>query len=286
MKAQPRLAGGCARTKAHPRYVQPDVEEGDPKTNGAGVIANSEEHRAIKLGEQIGKVRCVGSQWYIYNPACGVWQPRNHEEFYPVALDVLPEKKRSQRLAKDVVAHLEMRSQVPRSQFCGAVKYSDEGSVLIAVANGLLQITGAGARMLSPRSDEGFTSALPVGYQPEAFSPTFDRVLREAVPATDERELFLDVLATALLPDSRFEAALVQIGEANTGKSTVSGVLPKIFGEACSFLSMSDLCHPSGYKLAMLDRKMINISSELNTLEFEDSGLFKKLISGERFTAR
>jgi putative DNA primase/helicase len=78
----------------------------------------------------------------------------------------------------------------------------------------------------------------------------------------------------------------VQIGEACTGKSTVSSVLPKIFGDASSTLSMSDLCNPNGYKLAMLDRKLINISSELNTLEFEDSGLFKQLISGERFTAR
>ena len=258
----------------------------DRQSNGREciVVSDSEEQRAIQLSKEIGEVKCVGAQWHIYNPRAGVWNPRNEEEFHPKALLVLPEEKRTQRLAKEIVSHLEMRSQVSRDEFRGAVKFTGPDSVLVAVANGHLHISPSGARLINPQSGENFTIALPVDYQPEATSPTFDRVLNEAVPDEEERKLFLDVLATALIPDCRFEAALVAIGEGGTGKSTVAGVLPKIFGPAGASLSMSDLCHPNGYKLALLDRKMINIASELNTLEFEDSGLFKQLISGERFT--
>jgi P4 family phage/plasmid primase-like protien len=246
----------------------------------------SEEHFAVMLGQVIGQLKCVGDEWYVYNAASGIWGPRSVEEFHPEALRILTEEKRRQKTAKEVVSHLEMRSQVPRSEFCGAVKFVDEQTILIAVANGLLKVDPDKAELLKPRDSEGFTVALPVKYNTGAYSPTFDQILHESVEDEQERELFLDVIATALLPDCRFEAALVQIGEAGTGKSTVSSVFPKIFGDSCSFLSMSDLCHPSGYKLSMLDRKMINIASELNTLEFDDSGLFKQLISGEQMTVR
>jgi P4 family phage/plasmid primase-like protien len=139
---------------------------------------------------------------------------------------------------------------------------------------------------MGTRAEEGFTIALPVEYQPNATSPLFDRVLNEAVPDEADRELFLDVLATALVPDCRYEAALVVIGEAGTGKSTVMAPMPAIFGAACSSLSMADLCNHLGYKLALLRHQMINLATELNTLELDDSGLFKQLVSGELFIAR
>jgi phage/plasmid-associated DNA primase len=59
-----------------------------------------------------------------------------------------------------------------------------------------------------------------------------------------------------------------------------------IFGSSSAYLSMADICHPSGYKLAMLNHKLINLATELNTLEMEDTGLFKQLVSGESFTTR
>jgi P4 family phage/plasmid primase-like protien len=245
-----------------------------------------EEELAIALGEQIGPIRCVGVNWYIYSQNSGIWEQRDPEEFYPTALQILPAKSRRQRLAKDVLEHLEMRSQVARDSFCGASKFATTGSVLLAVTNGILEISPTGLRLLAPSPEQDFTIGLPVPYEPNASAPTFDRVLEESVPDEIERDLMIDVLATALIPDCRHEAALVVIGEAGTGKSTIARVLPIIFGAAAASLSMSDLCHPTGYKLSLLDRKMINISSELNALEMEDSGLFKQLISGERFTAR
>src|ERR1700751_3383775 len=121
--------------------------------------------------------------------------------------------------------------------------------------------------MLAPSIEGGFTTNLPVGYDLDATAPTFDRVLNESVPDDVERDLLLDVLATALIPDCRYEAALVCQGEAGTGKSTIIAPVAAIFGATCASLSMADLCHPSGYKLAMLRSKLLNLATELNTLE-------------------
>jgi len=250
----------------------------------------SEEALAIQLGKRVGPLRCTGDTWYVSEN--GVWKLRDRSEFSPLALSVLaglPENLRTQRLAKDVQSHLEMRSQVPRSTFCGAMRFGPDGEVMIALENGTLIIPakeGEEARLTKTDREHGFTIALPVNYNPDAVPETFARVLIESVPDPQERDLFLDVLATALIPDCRYEMALVAIGETGAGKSTVASPLAFIFGAACSFLSLADLCHPQGYKVSVLEHKALNIGTELDVLEFEDSGLLKQLISGETFTAR
>jgi P4 family phage/plasmid primase-like protien len=243
-----------------------------------------EEKYVMEMERRIGPLGCTGEEWFLCSG--GGWQPQNRDEFKPLALKVLPPRIRTQRKAKEIFSHLEMRNQVSRSLLYGAMKFGPGGEVLIAVQNGMVRIGQTRIELSELSAEEGFTIALPVSYEPDKVAKTFNFVLSEAVPDSAEREVFLDVLATALIPDCRFEAAIVAIGEAGTGKSTVAGVIPKIFGDACSFLSMADLCHPLGYKLAMLERKAVNIGTELNALEFEDSGLFKQLVSGERFTAR
>jgi putative DNA primase/helicase len=121
----------------------------------------------------------------------------------------------------------------------------------------------------------------------DATCPVFDRVLAESLPIPADRDVLLDVLATALIPDARYEKALVVIGDAGTGKSTVveAGIHP-VFGRACTTVSMANICNQNKYFLGELEHSLINIGTEINTLEMEDSGPFKQLTSGERFMAR
>jgi P4 family phage/plasmid primase-like protien len=239
---------------------------------------------AAALRSKIEDVRCVEDEWFVCKD--GVWQPRNRDEFRPLALELLPNQFRTHRSSVEVLKRLEGERQTTRSTFCGAAKFNTDRHPIISVQNGTLCITPNGTLNLPTDPDQGFTIALPIEYLPNATAPLFERVLSEAVPDDADRELFLDVLATALIPDCRYEAALVVIGEAGTGKSTVMAPMPAVFGSACSSLSMADLCHPSGFKLPLLRHRMINLATELNTLELDDSGLFKQLVSGEQFTAR
>jgi P4 family phage/plasmid primase-like protien len=244
----------------------------------------AEGSTAAALRSKIGSVRCVEDKWFVEKG--GVWFPRSRDEFRPLALEFLPDQFKTHRNSCEVLKRLESEQQTTHEAFCGAAKFNVDHHPLISAQNETLCITPNGVLNWPTRAEEGFTVALPIEYAPNATSPLFDRVLKEAVPDEADRELFLDVLATALIPDCRYEAALVVIGEAGTGKSTVMAPMPAIFGAACSSLSMADLCHHLGYKLALLRHRMINLATELNTLELDDSGLFKQLVSGEWFTAR
>lgn len=246
-----------------------------PKVEGA---------TAALLRSELGQVRCVVDEWFVEKD--GVWLPRIRDEFRPSALGLLPDQFRTNRNAQEVLKRLESEQQTTRVGFCGAAKLNGDGFPLICVQNGTLCIAPTGVLSLPTNPDDGFTIALPVMYDPGAKAPLFNRILREAISDDTDREMFLDLLATALIPDCRYEAALVAIGEAGTSKSTAIAPIPAMFGTACSSLSMADMCHPLGYKLAALRDRMINLATELNTLELEDSGLFKQLVSGETFTAR
>jgi P4 family phage/plasmid primase-like protien len=257
-----------------------------PAVEGSGSLNEhaSEHELANLLQAQLPPFRCVGSDWYVYRN--GVWEMTTPDEFKPLAMTIQNQRARTARKGREILQHLEFSSQVPPSKFCGALKFGDDGEVLVAVQNGTLRIRPGNVKLDPIDEKHGFTIALPVRYNDSAVPCLFSRVLCESVPDPAEREVLLDVMATALIPDCRFEVALVLIGEAGTGKSTVIAPFPKIFGKTCAFLSMADICHPEGYKLATLQHKALNIGTELNALELEDSGLFKQLVSGEMFTAR
>jgi phage/plasmid-associated DNA primase len=246
--------------------------------------ALQETKAAIKLHCRIGSVKCITGDWYIQEN--GIWVPRSKDEYRAVALEALPPKWRTHQHAIQVINRLESEQQVSQSIFCGAARFDHEGAVLLAVKNKTLKISSNEVILLPTDPDHGFTAALPIAWDEAASMQLFGQVLTDTLPDNNDRECLLDVLATALIPDCRYEAALVCQGEAGTGKSTVIAPVATIFGSSSAYLSMADICHPSGYKLAMLNHKLINLATELNTLEMEDTGLFKQLVSGESFTTR
>lgn len=242
--------------------------------------ALQETKAAIKLHCRIGSVKCIVGDWYIQES--GIWVPRSKDEYRAIALEVLPPKWRTHQHAVQVLNRLESERQVSLSMFCGAAKFASDGAVLLAVQNGTLKISASEVKLLPTDPDHNFTAALPIAWDEAAPMKLFGQLLADTLPDNNDRECLLDVLATALIPDCRYEAALVCQGEAGTGKSTVIALVAAILGSSSAYLSMADICHPSGYKLAMLNHKLINLATELNTLEMEDTGLFKQSVSGDR----
>lgn len=49
---------------------------------------------------------------------------------------------------------------------------------------------------------------------------------------------------------------------------------------------MGQLCDPKGYHVPKLKRAAVNLGTELDSLEVEDGGVFKALVSGEEIQAR
>ena len=246
-----------------------------------------EGETAAAVCQQVGQILCVGDEWYVERG--GIWEPTERDCYRKVALDALPLSWRTEAHGASVMRRIEAENQVSKDQFVGAAKFDADGAVLLAIQGGIVRISADGDRepeILPPDASHYFTMALPVRYDPEAESPEFDEVLTRALPDEQDRNCLLDVLATAFIPDGRFEAALVCQGEAGSSKSTVMSPVERIFGKSCSSLSMGDLCHPTGYKLAGLQHKLINIATELSTTEVEDTDIFKRLVSAETINAR
>jgi P4 family phage/plasmid primase-like protien len=240
---------------------------------------------AKHLHERIGPLRCTNHVWYVQQN--GVWNPTDHNVYRPLALEVLPDAWRTEARSSNVMKRLEAEQQVTRDQFCGAAKFDADGNVLVAVQNGTLLITPNELDLLPTDPAQGFTAALPVAWEPEATAPLFFKTIRELLPDPADPEILLDVVATALIPDCRFEAALVCLGSGGTGKSTIFVPIVTLLGpRACSTLNLKEICNPNGYFLSQLNHKLLNLATELNSLEMEDSGIFKQLVSGEPFMTR
>jgi putative DNA primase/helicase len=91
-----------------------------------------------------------------------------------------------------------------------------------------------------------------------------------------------------LLPDSRFETCLVCYGTAGTGKSTIAeGIIATTLGrDIIRQLSMAQIWDPKGYSVPKLRGAAVNIGTELESLELDDSSNFTRIVSGEAIEAR
>jgi hypothetical protein len=178
--------------------------------------ALQETKAAIKLHCRIGSVKCITGDWYIQEN--GIWVPRSKDEYRAVALEALPPKWRTHQHAIQVINRLESEQQVSQSIFCGAARFDHEGAVLLAVKNKTLKISSNEVILLPTDPDHGFTAALPIAWDEAASMQLFGQVLTDTLPDNNDRECLLDVLATALIPDCRYEAALVCQGEAGPAR--------------------------------------------------------------------
>lgn len=87
-----------------------------------------------------------------------------------------------------------------------------------------------------------------------------------------------------LLPDCRYQKALILYGPGSTGKSTaLSGFEAVIGKDNILYLNMADL--GKRFTLAQLERKFLLIMRNMDTRSEEDLAIFKGLIAGNMVTA-
>ncbi len=232
------------------------------------------------------KLRCIGTTWYAYRDGC--WAETSRHEFRPIAQEVQPPLKRTERRERAILDHAEGRVQVSKDSLRGF--YAKDGeAILINVANGIAKVTAERCELLPHSPDHSFTLKTKASYGPHLGreTPSFAATLSEAMPDSEDRRLFQMFAGSLLLPDARFESALVCYGLAGTGKSTVAEGVAGALGEPLvARLTMKQLCDPKGYHVPSLRFAAVNLGTELDSLEVEDGGAFKALASGEAIQAR
>ena len=125
---------------------------------------------------------------------------------------------------------------------------------------------------------------IPVNYDPNAYCPDLDKALNKTFCGDREViDLFEEMVGYMLIKNCRFRKGFLCYGGGSNGKSTILNLLKKFIGESnCSTIEMEKLSDK--FKTAELENKLVNIGDDINRKDITDTGLLKKLFTGESVT--
>lgn len=161
----------------------------------------------------------------------------------------------------------------------------DEKTVLINVDNGTLEIVDGVPHLREHRAEDFITYVLPFCYNPDAKCALFDKYLLRVLPDESLRAVLCEFVGYIFTQSLKLETALILYGDGGNGKSVLFEVITRMLGkENVSTFGLDSLTDSTGYSRAQLVNKLLNFSSEISARM--DSGIFKKLVSGEGVEAR
>lgn len=245
---------------------------------------------AGELRDLLPPILTTGNVWRVFDGKRWEAIP-GPERFLPLALELLDRfKQATARRAGELIAHIGAAAQTTQT-WRGAYAFDPSGAVLLNLSNGILRVNRNTAELGPHDWREGFTLAIPTPWQPSAECPHFTATLAESMPDPEDRELFRLFSGSILEPSARLEAGLAVFGPSGTGKSSLvnEGIAQAIGGPAAgtvSRVSLRQLCDPKSYSLPGLEFSLVNIITEGDALEVEESGNFKGIVSGEPIECR
>src|SRR5258707_14786837 len=134
--------------RAHATNVSP-ITEGPAGSKNADSSSQSQsdgdapEFKSAELAlvdrliPELPPILCRAEDWVIYGN--GIWAMRTRAHYMPEALAIQDPKHRNERMAGNVLPHIQGKFQVKESPFGGARKF-DDGDTLWCVENGVLRI--------------------------------------------------------------------------------------------------------------------------------------------------
>lgn len=125
---------------------------------------------------------------------------------------------------------------------------------------------------------------IPVNYDPNAYCADLDKALNKTFCGDREViNLFEEMVGYMLIKNCRFRKGFLCYGGGSNGKSTILNLLKRFIGEAnCSTIEMEKLSDK--FKTAELENKLVNVGDDINRKDITDTGLLKKLFTGESVT--
>src|SRR5262249_11270971 len=141
------------------------------------------------------------------------------------------------------------------------------------------------AGILEPHTPTCFTTVqLPIEHDPAATCPAFNHYLITTFDA-DVIPLIEEILGWCLVPDHRFEQAIMLHGEGQNGKSVFLDLVGYLLGEAnVSNVALQDL-EENRFKAAQLYGKLANVFADLDARGLQSSSMFKTLTTGDPIDA-
>lgn len=157
---------------------------------------------------------------------------------------------------------------------------ADERNVdMVNVLNGLLDLKTRTLYLHSP--DYRSTVQLNVAYNPNADGRAFRRFLRQVLPDEDVQLLIGEWLGLLLVPELKYQRALLLTGAGANGKSVLIEVIWRLLGFFnCSYVPLHSLGEDRFIKSAMVGR-LVNLAADIESYELRKTGDFKQIVAGD-----
>lgn len=154
----------------------------------------------------------------------------------------------------------------------------------INLLNGRLNVRTRELSEWDPKFIE-FTQ-LPVKYDPLATCDLLDETLFKVFQGDQEViDLFDEMVGYMLIKNARYRKGFLFYGGGSNGKSTILNLLKAFIGEDnLSTVELSELSDT--FLTAELENKLANIGDDIDSREIVDTGVIKKLFSGDSMTVQ
>jgi P4 family phage/plasmid primase-like protien len=215
--------------------------------------------------------RYTTSQLWVYRN--GVYLPSGEASLRADAQGLLGNERREDRI-NEALHYVTVATQLEEE--------STPDGQYVNVKNGRLHWQ---TDTLEPHTSAVFTTIqLPITYDPMATCPAFDHYLTTTFDA-DVIPLIEELLGWIIVPDRRFEQAVMLTGEGANGKSVFLDLITYLLGEAnVSNVALQDL-EENRFKAAQLYGKLANVFADLDARGLQSSSMFKTLTTGDPIDA-
>jgi putative DNA primase/helicase len=240
----------------------------------------------IRLAEANNWSLCKqGGFCYLYNGA--YWETLAEDDVKHFLSDCAAKLGVKQVLAKDCQFVDDLYKQFLFSAFLQPPEFAPD-KVLINLENGTFEVTTERQELRSFNSDDFLTYQLPFRYDAGAGATVFKAYLDRVLPDKRMQDVLSEYAGYSFIRHGsglKLEKCLILYGNGANGKSVFFEVLTALLGrENVSSYPLSDLTDKTGYYRAEIANKLLNYASEIS--REMNCDLFKKMASGEPFTAR
>jgi putative DNA primase/helicase len=297
LTAQPKL-------KSKSEILQSLIEQCTPVDFTAKLYPNisAEERAELKVKRAEMKVliideilqRAQANNWalckqggfcYLYNGA--YWETLTEDDVKHFLSECAAKLGTKQVLAKECQFVDDLYKQFLFSAHLQPPEFAPN-KVLINLQNGTFEVTTQRQNLRPFNNTDFLTYRLPFRYDAEATAPIFRKYLDRVLPDRTAQSVLSEYAGYLFIRHGsglKFEKCLILYGNGANGKSVFFEILTALLGrENVSTFPLSDLTDKTGYYRAEIANKLLNYASEIS--REMNCDLFKKLASGEAFTAR
>lgn len=263
----------------------PDEERKEKKVNRSEIRVLILDE-ILKIAQANNWALCKqGGFCYLYNGA--YWETLNEDDLKHFLSDCAKAMGLKQTLADDYKFVKELYEQFLFSAHLQPPEY-DNDTVLINLTNGTFRISTQTQELIPFSPIHFLTYQLPFEYNKQAACPIFMQYLNRVLPDNAAQAVLAEYAGYLFIRHGsglKFEKCLILYGSGANGKSVFFEVLTALLGrENVSTYTLFELTDKTGYYRAEIANKLLNYASEISREMNTD--LFKKLASGETFTAR